>query len=368
MRHRVVGPLNRHHVGRVEDHAAPPAVVVGVGRRHRLAVQAQLDDLPDAVHRRARPAVALRGPEPQAQVREHDEQIEAGQHLQPGGDAAARRARDARDALDEQRARRLAPEEEVHQPRHVGGHQHRGHQNQVEGELLEAEVVGHVQHQHLQHVEDAQPGAQHRGAGHDEQQAGCHLRDARQHLVGRGGADERPQQIRERQAAHRLHQRHERRRLELRRDHLRHPVIEHLRRQHEAEREPEPGVERGLVHPGPVRCRPRGRGRARHDHDPRELDPVEGRVAAVAGEDERGSQAGDGGGQPQRDVTERPHVPERRQRGARQQQHAAGQLRGQGIEAEVQDAEAEREAASPSTAGQGRRPAGSRRCGSVPSS
>ena len=107
---------------------------------------------------------------------------------------------------------------------------------------LEAEVIAHVQREHLNHVHQREEGTQKRGARDHEKDGGHDLGDTAEELVEGRGTHEHPEERRERHRADRLHQRRERRRHELNRDDLRHPVIEHLRGQRESNEEKEPLV------------------------------------------------------------------------------------------------------------------------------
>ena len=75
--------------------------------------------------------------------------------------------------------------EDVHQTREVRRQQEHAHQEEMKRDLLEAEVVRHVEHEHLDHVGQADHRAKHRGAGDEQQQAAHQLCEPGEDLVRR---------------------------------------------------------------------------------------------------------------------------------------------------------------------------------------
>src|SRR5262249_33671623 len=59
---RSIQPLNRHAVGKVEDHATPSAIIIVESGRTCLAIDGKLVNIPDTVERRPGTAVAGRVP------------------------------------------------------------------------------------------------------------------------------------------------------------------------------------------------------------------------------------------------------------------------------------------------------------------
>ena len=141
-----------------------------------------------------------------------------------------------------------------------------------------------------------------------------------------------------------FNERHERRGRELSRNDLGHAVIEHLGGQGQADEQPKPLVQRDVLDAPTIEVRPDEGSDRRDDQQPERLHPIEHRVAAVARVDERRRDTEQMRRAPGRYLPHRPVRAERRKRKVRIENQAADDLRGQRVQAEVDEGEAEGDA------------------------
>ena len=137
--------------------------------------------------------------------------------------------------------------EHPRQPAEIRRQQHEGESDQVKRDQLQADVVGHVQDEHLNHVGQRDRRAEHRRLREDQQDSGDDLRPSGEHLIADRRPDGGPLQVGSRKVADRFHQRDERRGGKLCRNDLGHSEIEHLSGQRETHEQTAPFRKRGVA-------------------------------------------------------------------------------------------------------------------------
>ena len=102
--------------------------------------------------------------------------------------------------------RGLAQQQESDQAWNVGGQEKAGEQDEVEGKQLYRHIVRHVQRIHLDHVGEADQGAEGGRARDDQQQSACEHGAAGEDFISRGRAHGCPENPHGRERAERLQQ------------------------------------------------------------------------------------------------------------------------------------------------------------------
>src|SRR5580765_2074191 len=183
---RIVRALKDHTVGKIED-GAPPTSGVGEEWRAWLFVDRHLAHLPDAIERWERSAAAQSIPVSPALL--------AGQAYEPQTKYDLRGKCDpvGPDATEELRfgGKRGGPvqQKESDQAQNVGDQEKAAEQDEVDGKQLCYHIVRHGQHKHLDHVGEADQGAQGGRAREDQQQSGCEHGAAGKNFISWDRAD-----------------------------------------------------------------------------------------------------------------------------------------------------------------------------------
>ena len=348
---RVVHVLENHEVCVVEDDAMP-AVVIGEERGVGLVVDSELVDVPDAVEGGFGPAGAVGFPavacspgddayEPEREESLHDERDAIG----ASGAEERSLPRGFGGAIEE---------EEVGEAAEFRREEEQREQDEVQGEQLDRDVVGHVEEEDVGHVGEGDEGAEGHGAGDEEEKAAEQFDAAGGDFVGMGGADGGPEHAHGREVAEGFQESKEGGKRHLERNGFVKAVDEHLAGEREAEKEPEPFVQVTVACPAAIEDGPERGGDEREDGERKDEDEVDGFVAAAAtGEDQRSFVVEDVGCGEGDDLT-----PGRNAGGignvdlGDSEEHG-DDLRGEAVDAEVNDAEAEGDAGGEAPMGGG---------------
>lgn len=224
----------------------------------------------------------------------------------------------------------------------------------MEREEFDRDIVGHVEEEDVAHVGEGDEGAKGSGAGNEEEEAAEDFEAADGDFVGLRCANRGPQDAHGRHIAERLDEGEEAREGHLQRDGFGETIGEHLAGEGDAEEEEEPFVQGTVAYSAAIKDRPDDGGEEGEDEETEREGVVDGFIAAAtAGEDEgrfvvedvdsgKGddrSPGQDAGGIGQIDGRER--------------DERGDDLRGEAVNAEVDEAEAEGNAGGEAPAGDG---------------
>ena len=165
------------------------------------------------------------------------------------------------------RGRRRSPvqQQESDQAWNFGGQEKAAEQDEVEGKQLCYHIVRHGQHKHLDHVGEADQGAQGGRARDDQQQSGCDHGAAGEDFISRGRADGVVENPVGGERAERLHQPGQWGINHLHQENFHHTVANHLFGKREANEKPKPLMQPSVILPAAVEKWPDdGRGSGNH--------------------------------------------------------------------------------------------------------
>jgi hypothetical protein len=322
------------------NHDTPPPAVVGHERRTLDAVDDHPVDHPDSVEGRLRRASAERFPALDAagvraqhvERAEQDLRRDAGlHHTPPPSERGLCRGR-----------RGPVHDEDVQEPGDVRRENEQGHQHEVKREQLHRHVVGHVEREDHEAVDQAHEAAQRDRERHEQQHGREHFGAADDAFVRERGADRGPQDAHGREVAVRLEQACELGRRHLQGNELPHPVAQQRCGHAESEPGAEPLLQPHVVRPAAIDRGPQDRQGGAEDEQAQDEHPVEHLVAAAAADRELPVVA--------EDMLDDPHDARAHRPLRRQHRHAADRVHGrehlcqEDVQPEVEEAESKRDA------------------------